>query len=719
MSETKDFTDGFRLGEYEVHPRRSLLIKSGVERRVEPKVMGVLEALAASAGQVVSRDQLMSTVWRDVVVSDETVTRCISELRQALVDSTTNPAYVQTVPRKGYRLLQSPASLTASASSVTETNACAIAVLPFATGGPAETAFFADGMHDELLTTLANISALKVISRTSVQRYRDTVANMREIAAELDVQYLIEGRVQRAGEMLRINVQLIDCSTDAHVWAQTYERALTAANVFQIQSEMVQTIARQLSSNISPDEQQRIERRPTANLAALDSYIRGRQRQQTASFTALEEALDLYLKAIEQDPNYADAQLAVGNVYADMADTGLISMKDMVERGQPFVQRGIELDPENGYGITLAAEYEAKAGHRVADSAYQRALELSPNSVHVFSAYISHLCHSGRYAEGLRQVERALLLDPLSPKLVHNQGTMEIRLGRFDRALIAFAKIAKLDPENPYAVHGSGMAALARGQVAKAAYLTDLGSKIDPLDFENPCITALLYDAVGNKAMAQQRLNEALKLNRRAPLPLATQVYLLTVDGDHAAALKIARASLASQLEDRWRSQQICLRAVRDEALRTGDYAEALAWYRQLLPETSTTAPALNQTNAPKLADYAVLLQASGKTRDAHTLAQHLLDELPAMLGPGADNFPLGIPDVEALLTLGHHAEAVSVLRQHVESNWRVNWRWATEANPAHDGLRQNPEYSRILATIRQDMDAQVADQDLSSTNSG
>lgn len=677
--------------------------------------MGVLEALASHAGQVISREQLMSTVWHDVVVSDETVTRCISELRQALADSSSNPEYVQTVPRRGYRLLQSPTPLTPSAASTADDRVRTIAVLPFAAGGPADTAFFADGMHDELLTNLANISALRVISRTSVQRYRDTVASVRDIAAELGVQHIIEGRVQRHGETLRFNVQLIDCSTDAHVWAQTYERALTAANVFEIQSEMAQTIARQLSSNILPDEQQRIEKRPTANLAALDHYIRGRQRQQTATFTALEQSLELYLKAIEQDSQYADAQFAVADVYADMADTGLISIKSMVERGKPFVQRGVELDPDHGYGMTLAAEYEAKAGHRVADSVYQRALELSPNSVHVFSAYISHLCHSGRYAEGLRQVEHALLLDPLSPKLAHSQGMMEMRLGRFDRALLAFEKIAKLDPENPYAMHGSGMTALAGGQLAKAASRTDLGSEIDPLDFENTCMSALLYDAIGNKAMAQKRLNEALQLNPSAPLPLATKVYLLTVEGDHVAALKVARASLANQLEDRWRSQQFCLRAVRDEALRTGDYAEALAWYRQSLPETSTSSPTLNRTNAPKLADYAVLLKTSGETQDAHALAEHLLNELPTISGPGADNFPLGIPDVEALVALGRHADAIDILRQHVESNWRVHWRWATEANPAHDVLRHNPEYSRIIEAIRQDMIAQVAAHDVSN----
>lgn len=709
MSKTTKTSEGFRLGNYEVHPLRSLLTKSGVERRVEPKVMAVLEELATANGQVVSREQLMDTVWRGVVVSDETVTRCISELRQALADSSSNPDYIQTVPRKGYRLLQLPLALTATAPSATTADSSSIAALPFVTSGPSDTIFFADGMHDEVLSTLANISALKVISRTSVQRYRDTVANMREIGRELGVKHILEGRVQRAGEMLRINVQLINCVTDEHVWAQTYERALTATNVFEIQSEMAHTIARQLSRNILPEEQQRIDRRPTANLAALDNYIRGRQRHETASFAALEEALVLYLKAVEQDSSYADAQFAVANLYVDMANTGLISIKDMVERGKPFVQRGTELDPDNGYGIALGAEYEAKAGNPVHDSVYQRALELSPNSVHVLAAHVSHLYHSERYADGLRQVERALLIDPLSPKLVYNQGALEMRLGRFDRALLAYEKIAKLDPESPFAVQGFGMATLGAGQLAEAAHWADRACESDPLDFETPCTSVVLYDSLGNKALAQQRLDEALELSRTAPLPLATQVYLSTVEGDHTAALKIARASLANQLEDRWRSHQFCLRAVRDEALRTGDYAEALAWYHQLLPETSTTTPNLNMLDAPKLADYVYLLKVSGDGVRAGALAEHLLKKLPAMLGPGADNFPLGIPDVDVLLALGRNTDAMDALRNHVESGWRMSWRWATEANPAHDVLRKDQAYLAILETIRTDLRNQVA----------
>ncbi len=709
MSSPTKISDGFRLGDYEVHPLRSLLTKDGVERRVEPKVMAVLEELATAGGQVVSREQLMDGVWRGVVVSDETVTRCISELRQALADSSTKPNYIQTVPRKGYRLLQLPAALSATTSSESTADTSSIAVLPFVTNGPTETMYFADGMHDEVLSTLANISSLKVISRTSVQRYRDTVANMKEIGRELGVKHILEGRVQRSGEMLRINVQLINCVTDGHVWAQTYERALTATNVFEIQSEMAQTIARQLSRNILPEEQQRIDRRPTANLAALDNYIRGRQRHETASFTALEEALSLYLKAVEQDSNYADAHFAVANLYVDMANTGLISIKDMVERGKPFVQRGTELDPDNGYGIALVAEYEAQAGNPVQDSVYRRALELSPNSVPVLAAHASHLYQSERYAEGLRQVERALLIDPLSPKLVYNQGGLEMRLGHFDRALLAYEKIAKLDPESPFAVQGFGMATLGAGQLAEAAHWADRACESDPLDFETPCTSVIVYDSLGNKTLAQQRLDEALALNDKAPLPLAMQVYLSTVEGDHNAALKIARASLANQLEDRWRSHQFCLRAVRDEALRTGDYAEALAWYHQLLPETTTNIPNLSKFNAPKLADYVYLLKVSGDRVRAGALAEHLLEKLPALLGPGVNNFPMGIPDVDVLLALDRNIDATNALRDHVESGWRVAWRWATEANPAHDVLRKDQAYLAILKTIRADLRNQVA----------
>jgi TolB-like protein len=178
-------------------------------------------------------------------------------------------------------------ALESADASLSDADPLSIAVLPFATrSSQDETAFFADGMHDDLLTSLANVSALKVISRTSVLEFRDTAKSLREIAGELGVANILEGGVQAAGDNVRINVQLIDARTDEHLWAKTYDRRLTVDNLFAIQSEIVERIAGELAATLTADQRRRINAQPTDNMEAYRSYILGKNRFATASFEA-------------------------------------------------------------------------------------------------------------------------------------------------------------------------------------------------------------------------------------------------------------------------------------------------------------------------------------------------------------------------------------------------------------------------------------------------
>jgi len=192
-----------------------------------------------------------------------------------------------------------------------------IAILPFANASAAEedAEFFADGMHDELLTSLADIDALKVISRTSVMAYQDTTKNMRLIGEELGVVYLLEGRVQRAGNRLRINLQLIDSNTDEHVWAEIYDRELTADNIFELQAEMATSIAMELRQTLSPEMTARLNERPTQNTRAYDFYLSGDQylkRRQA------ELAAGQFERAIEEDPKFAIAWAALSRAHTEI-----------------------------------------------------------------------------------------------------------------------------------------------------------------------------------------------------------------------------------------------------------------------------------------------------------------------------------------------------------------------------------------------------------------
>ena len=224
-----------------------------------------------------------------------------------------------------------------------------IAVLPFTSRSvdPAH-AMFADGIHDELLTSLANIGSLKVISRTSVMEYRDTTKNLRQIGKELSVGTVLEGAVQRAGDNVRINVQLIDAATDEHLWANTYDRRLNTDNLFAIQTEIATTIADKLKATLKPDEKERITKVPTENLQAYNLYLAGRQNVYQRKVENLQRARELFEQAIALDPQFAKA-------YSGLSDTlmilysnfGALEPDVVLPKAKTLLDKALALDPDD------------------------------------------------------------------------------------------------------------------------------------------------------------------------------------------------------------------------------------------------------------------------------------------------------------------------------------------------------------------------------------
>ncbi len=224
-----------------------------------------------------------------------------------------------------------------------------IAVLPFTSRSidPAH-AMFADGIHDELLTSLANIGSLKVISRTSVMEYRETTKNLRQIGKELSVATVLEGAVQRAGDNVRINVQLIDAATDEHLWANTYDRRLSTDNLFAIQTEIATTIADKLKATLKPDEKERITKVPTENLQAYNLYLAGRQNVYQRKVENLQRARELFEQAIALDPKFAKA-------YSGLSDTlmilysnfGALEPDVVLPKSKTLLDKALALDPDD------------------------------------------------------------------------------------------------------------------------------------------------------------------------------------------------------------------------------------------------------------------------------------------------------------------------------------------------------------------------------------
>lgn len=292
-----------------------------------------------------------------------------------------------------------------------------IAVLPFSTRSKVEDdQFFSDGMHDDLLTQLAKIGELKVISRTSVMEYRDTTKNLREIATELGVTNILEGAIQRSGDQVRINVQLIDAQTDEHLWAEIYDRELTTENLFAIQTEIAKSIAGALHATLSPEEQQRIEQAAlTQNLEALQAYRRGRLLVEDGDDESLQRAEQEAQLALQLDPNFAAAWALLARVHmglvwnGDRSDARLAAAKTAIEKGRAISPDLPELDIAEGYYYYWGFRDYAKA-IRVLEPV----LISYPNNAEVLKVLAFVYRRQGRFDETLQQLHRAFELEPRS-----------------------------------------------------------------------------------------------------------------------------------------------------------------------------------------------------------------------------------------------------------------------------------------------------------------
>ena len=329
-----------------------------------------------------------------------------------------------------------------------------IAVLPFVnrSAESENAAFFADGIHDELLTRLAIIADLKVISRTSVMEYRDTTKKMREIGAELGVGSVLEGGVQRAGDRVRINVKLIDVQNDANLWANSYERELNTANIFSIQSEISIAIAKALRATLTPDERERLTAVPTGSMDALEAYFTGKQLADQRTEASISAAITKFEQAITYDPGFALAH--AGSAYAWLLlpeysasiDRGLTRRKS-----EEAAARSLELDSELPEGMTvmgwnhLIHEYDWSA----AEELLRGALQVQANNSDALH-WLSHvLSWRGNHDEAIEIAERAVESDPFSPLMNMNLSYILMDAKQYERSVAVRDKALEIKPNYP------------------------------------------------------------------------------------------------------------------------------------------------------------------------------------------------------------------------------------------------------------------------------
>jgi len=290
-----------------------------------------------------------------------------------------------------------------------------IAVMPF-TNLSAESSnqFFADGIHDDLLTRISKIQDIKTISRSSVMTYRDSSKSLQSIAKELRVSTILEGGVQRAGDQVRINLKLIDAESDVNLWAQTYTRKLSATNVFAVQAEITEAVAGALQAVLSEDERKQVEKLPTSNLQALDAYYMGNQLFSQTTSESVGQAILAYQSAIRLDPEFALAYSKQAS--AVIAQVGLSGLpaKAQLEKSRPLIDQAILLDPLSSEAFSaLGMWYRYSGDTKKAIQAYEQAMALGPNNAVALASYSSMVQYEmSDPASAIKLFTRAIELDP-------------------------------------------------------------------------------------------------------------------------------------------------------------------------------------------------------------------------------------------------------------------------------------------------------------------
>lgn len=584
-----------------------------------------------------------------------------------------------------------------------------IAIMPFTnrSANNENAEFVALGIQDELLTLLSQLGELKVISRTSVERL-DPNLSIPEIGALLGVATILEGQVQRAGDQLRINVQLIDANKEDHLWASIYDRSLTAGNVFEIQSDMARAIADALHIQLSPNDEVLIKAVPTQNTEALNSYMLGKEQLEHGSFGSLNKAMTYFQNAAELDPDYAQAWASIAETANQMLQTGSIDETHYFSIADGAVKNAMRSNSRLPSAHAQLGSLLWRSGDLpAAEAAYQKALQLNPRDADSLLAFGRYLRTTNRPKDAIPLFLRARETDPLSADLLFELGKAEMYSGHAMKAVAYGRQILKIDPSltNGRVIVLQGYVALGRFDLAWPWFMDVI--KSDPADFEAWAHAGSFSNTLGENEWANRYIAHALEIGPGKPVVLKCQVQVLASQGHSDKALAIAREALAADLDDRWKSDEFFLRLLRDEAIRSGELELALGAYRKRYPELFETSPTISIGTVNSAANLVLLLQRAGK----QAAADALLDASFAWLqetGPDVVHGTLyTMVDVELLALRGDTSGALKALGEAIEGGWIFDWRWYVNGSNL-DSIRDTDEFKALTAKLEEKMAAQL-----------
>jgi TolB-like protein/Tfp pilus assembly protein PilF len=434
-----------RFGAYELDLRTGELRKFGLRLKLQEKPLGILAVLLERPGEVVTREELRQRLWpADIFVDfDHSLSIAVHKLRIVLCDTADNPRFVETLARRGYRFIAP-----VQKAQPDTARKRIIAVLPMENlSADPQQEFFADGLTEEMIIQLGRLNPhrLGVIARTSAMAYRHTTKSISEIGLELNVQYILEGSVRRSASRVRITAQLIEVDDQTTLWAETYERA--AKDLFAIQSDVAERIARSLAIELLPEQKAVVASSASASSEAHELYLRGRYHANKRAEDHYAKAIDYFSQAIDKDPHYALAHSGLADAYSLIGYYGGLSPADAYGRAKKAALTALAIndqlaEPHSSLAF-VTLEYDWNWPE--ADRLHRHAIDLNPNHAPLADWYGLNLMQVGRFHESLAALERAKEVDPVSVVINCHLGWLYYFMRKYDRSVEILRKAMELD----------------------------------------------------------------------------------------------------------------------------------------------------------------------------------------------------------------------------------------------------------------------------------
>lgn len=598
-----------RFENFELDIRAGELRKRGVRLRLHGQPLQVLAALLSRAGDVVTREELRAEIWTvDTFVDfDHSLHNAIARLREVLGDSAETPRYIETLPRRGYRFIapvessvESPAvselvldpshsaqpapprevpvasvrrtpraflaagfltllvvslvvwlTRTGSPSISAARPLNSIAVLPLEnlSGDPSEE-FFADGMTDQLITDLAKVQSLRVISRTSVMQYKGAKKPLPEIARELNVDAIVEGSVIRSGERVRVTAQLVRASTDQHLWAETYDR--DRGDVLELQGDVAESIAQQVRAQLTPQQQAQLHSTHVVNPAAYDAYLKGRLyfTNESSNPDSLKKAQQDFAESIQKDPNFALAYAGLADSYVYLAIDGVLPRDTAYRSAKDALAKAVQLDDTIGeaHDTLGVLSWRFDWDWDAAEREFNRAIALAPSYSCAHEDRAMFLGFTGQRDEALAEIAKINQLD-YSSSSAGAEAITYYELKDYPELITASKRGLLLDPQNAFLHYLLGVGYEASGTLPEAISEYQKAMKI----WDDPSATVALahaYSAAGRKAEADKILRDLERKSEGTSFPPYTMATIYAGLGENDQAFEFLEKACSQKSLD-------------------------------------------------------------------------------------------------------------------------------------------------------------------------